>query len=852
MTRYADPQRCPDCLHAIAQGTTACPSCDLSLVGPVAGRLFQTLAYADELLAALRTTQPAVVSAPAAAPATAVPAPAPSTPWVPDTDPPPVTRRLSAASVPKILLGLGALCLLVAALVFLAVTWSVMGIAGRTATLVGFTAVATGLAAWMATRNLRAAAEALSVLALGLLSFDLFGARDSGWLGDIGDAGFHVLLGAVVATAATAAGLAVRRAPTGALVGAEIVGAVGIATATAGFVGRGWLPLSATLAVAVVLAAASTFATHRLRQRALATGAGVVTAFAWLVMVVAAFDRAALHPTLRELWLQLDVWPLVVAAAMVGGLAFVRPLPLHARVAGLATAEVILALAALIPFAQGSPTEFTLALLVVLGLASGVTWFAPRPWVIGCAVTPVLATGWLVLVGGTLVSLAGARLGEAAGSLWQGTVDGRLPQQVSGGPEPWLLPVVAVAVIATCVVFAHSVTFVALGSHAALALGLGVVYASALATVASYPVPVWLVVSLALLAGVLFTGWWLHNDEPMLLVWASGFLVLAVTTSLYDEWLTALTLTVALALTGAVHLRAAAAPVSAVAGALLAASLAGLLWTSGALGAVDASWVAAYTLVILGLVLVLVPLAGPRAWHAYGVSRGSLQSTAGSAPLRFAGIEIGAVGSGFLVSTAGVEAASYSMQPTWTAVYLTAAGAAAALIALERPDRRLVGWLGGALLASASWVRLWDVGVQAPEAYTLPTAVALAAAGLVYLRRRPGTSTMSALAAGLGLGLVPSLLWVLWEPDGLRSVLLGLACLGLLLLGARLSWTAPVVFAASVGTLVVLRHVAPAAEAVPQWVLFGSAGALLVAMGITWERRIQEARSVVGYVRALR
>src|SRR4051794_19635527 len=40
---------------------------------------------------------------------------------------------LSAASVPKLLLGLGAACLLVAAVIFLAVAWSWLGIGGRTA-----------------------------------------------------------------------------------------------------------------------------------------------------------------------------------------------------------------------------------------------------------------------------------------------------------------------------------------------------------------------------------------------------------------------------------------------------------------------------------------------------------------------------------------------------------------------------------------------------------------------------------------------------------------------------------------------------------------------------------------------
>ncbi len=208
--------------------------------------------------------------------------------------------------------------------------------------------------------------------------------------------------------------------------------------------------------------------------------------------------------------------------------------------------------------------------------------------------------------------------------------------------------------------------------------------------------------------------------------------------------------------------------------------------------------------------------------------------------------------SGVVVAAAGVAASSSSLQPTWTAAYLTTAGVVASLTALLRPDHRRVGWLGGALLATASWVRLWDIGVQAPEAYTLPSAAALAIAGLMQLRHRPGSSTMAALAPSLSLGLVPSLLWVLWEPVGLRSVLLGLACLALLVLGVRLRWAAPVGFAAAVGTLVVLRQVTPITDAVPQWVLIGSAGTLLVGMGITWERRINEARAVLGYVRALR
>ena len=116
--------------------------------------------------------------------------------------------------MPQILLALGAGCLLVAALVFLAVTWSVLGVGGRTATLVALTGVAGGLAAWMARRGLRGAAEALALVGYGLLTLDVVGADHAGWFGDLSTAGLLVLVGAVLAVAgapAPPAGPGVRR-----------------------------------------------------------------------------------------------------------------------------------------------------------------------------------------------------------------------------------------------------------------------------------------------------------------------------------------------------------------------------------------------------------------------------------------------------------------------------------------------------------------------------------------------------------------------------------------------------------------------------------------------------------------
>jgi hypothetical protein len=101
--------------------------------------------------------------------------------------------------------------------------------------------------------------------------------------------------------------------------------------------------------------------------------------------------------------------------------------------------------------------------------------------------------------------------------------------------------------------------------------------------------------------------------------------------------------------------------------------------------------------------------------------------------------------------------------------------------------------------------------------------------------------------------MVPSLLWVLRDPVSLRSLLLGLCCLGAVLVGLRLRWTAPVLFGAGTGGLLVLRLAGPfVAAAVPRWVLIGAAGVLLIGVGVTWERRLREARMLAGQVRNLR
>ena len=136
--------------------------------------------------------------------------------------------------------------------------------------------------------------------------------------------------------------------------------------------------------------------------------------------------------------------------------------------------------------------------------------------------------------------------------------------------------------------------------------------------------------------------------------------------------------------------------------------------------------------------------------------------------------------SGWITALVAVPAAiNADVDPmTATAMHLTLAGVLVAGSALVNPRRQELGWLGGLLLAAATWVRLADLGVEAPEAYTLPSALALIAVGLVRLARDPGASTATALTPGLLLATVPSLIWCLDDPVSWRAVWLGAACLG--------------------------------------------------------------------------
>ena len=209
---------------------------------------------------------------------------------------------------------------------------------------------------------------------------------------------------------------------------------------------------------------------------------------------------------------------------------------------------------------------------------------------------------------------------------------------------------------------------------------------------------------------------------------------------------------------------------------------------------------------------------------------------------------------GWIAALVAVPAAiTAAADPTTaTAVHLTVAGGLVVASSLVHPQRRALGWVGGLLLAAATWVRLADLGVEVPEAYTLPSALALLVVGLDRLRRDPAAATATALTPGLLLATVPSLLWCLDDPVTWRAAWLGVACVVLVLAGTLGRWHAPLVVGGSVGGLLVVRELAPYAAQTPQWILIGAAGALLTGVGVTWEHRLADVRRAAAYLDRLR
>jgi len=199
----------------------------------------------------------------------------------------------------------------------------------------------------------------------------------------------------------------------------------------------------------------------------------------------------------------------------------------------------------------------------------------------------------------------------------------------------------------------------------------------------------------------------------------------------------------------------------------------------------------------------------------------------------------------------GIAATTIPADLIDVALDLTILGSAVALVAILNHDREYASWLGVLLLGAATLIRVTEE-VTTPEAYALPAAALLLAAGWWRLGHDRQVSSVRALSSGLSLGLVPSLLLALDEPVSLRGVLVGVAALTSVVIGVARLWAAPLVAGAGAGALLALRHLGPVVDAVPRWISLGSVGLALLLVGITWEGRRHDLQAARRYLVALR
>ena len=208
-----------------------------------------------------------------------------------------------------------------------------------------------------------------------------------------------------------------------------------------------------------------------------------------------------------------------------------------------------------------------------------------------------------------------------------------------------------------------------------------------------------------------------------------------------------------------------------------------------------------------------------------------------------------AIAEGVALAGIALPAWSHLITSAWSARALDATIAVLALsLASIRPGRVSYRYAAALLAAVATCCWLATAHVRLVEAYTWPSAAVLVGIGAVARRtsRLEGAATSwPAYGPGLLLGLVPSTALAISHGSAAR-----LACvtvLDVLAVAAGSRWRLQAPLALGIASLVVVAvHVAfPVVRGLPTWLLAGIAGAVLLWLGATAERRIDMARRLL-------
>lgn len=826
VTPFFDSSRCPICAATLPARPLSCPACGVALTGPTVTELVSALRRADSLADRMRAQMQSSAQSRSlsqhGSDAQAQPDPQPSTgPRRPDSQP--ARSWFAGRSVGVILLVLGALCVLAAAAVFIAVAWIVLPLVLRTLILVVVTASFGFLAHLALRRGLQATAESLAVITAGMIILDLAAARRAGLLGlaDLGTATYEILAGVLLAAVAVAGVSAVRRRQ-GWLWSLDAAVAFGMARAVLGALRIDSERYAVASVMLTVVTSLLFVLWRRLRLPVAKWSAVVLGAMAWLTAVAVGSERAADHVG-TDVERLTQAWP-ALAVALVAGLWSVQLTHAGwrkgATFASLAPGLLVLEIV-------GWSHGWVVGSLVMLAGYAALALASRR---VSAAWSPAVGTAALVLGVTSLVGLLPTLMALATR---MGVPLEVLPAQgvLTGDVAPWLLPLTAAVVpgmlpLAVIEPYRLSVD----RRHTA-----GVVVATLGVLPLLYGAGFWVAMSaLVMVAAILLCGARLWRQDVLLVL---GLIVLVIMRiyafrdDLADPLAWTLVAPAFLALAMTDHRSAARAAFQTAAGL---AALAGI-----------AQW--------MSLVEVPGPLQGLVLVACGSLGLLASQSPSARAPKAWPRTRLVCEGLSVTWVLAGLAVAESS--PTHGAAELTVAGVATGITAYLSPDRRPAGWVSGVLLTAASWIRLADSDIQVVEWYTVPAAAALLVYGTQRLRQDPGGSAESSLRClgpGLSLALLPSLVLAMSEPVSWRGLLVSLASVSLVVLGMQARLVAPFALGA-VGTgLLAVQNVGPVAAFVPRWTLLFLVGGVLLATGMTWESRVNDLRTAGRYVRGLR
>jgi hypothetical protein len=827
---------CPDCRSEIAMPASACPRCGFRLVGADAARLWEVDlalgALTTEragLLVGLRSTPAArplswpasPYASPSASPFASLPAfPQPGTPY---PSPAPARRPLSPQ---QLLLGLGAALLLVASIVFVAVAWTSLGRVVQAVVMAGVTAGTAWSAAIATRQNLKTTAEALGVVASGLVAVDVWAT----WTLNVANL-HHVSPATYAAVGATSATLvlagfarvipAVRTFTVGAVLSVQ---AATIATAVAISGDRHHLPVLLAAAL-IALSIADRLMAKRLAGR-VRTMARTLAAGALTASVV---DMLATPHSLA--WI-------VTAAAGAGLLTIGRLAAADRRWAWPAGAATLVASAAAAMITAHATVRAVDVMVVVASTAvlAAAAVCHRRPEEPG--LTAVAAACALIGAMGLLhhheVAFAGGAL-ALTGCAW--LLFAALPDRLRFA-APALAAVGVAQICALGAPATHPIDYLTVGVGA-LVIAISAVYrdeARSVVATAGVALAVLPSAYLSLTDGGLIrplalgaTGvvlLWLASERPNPALFgcsaaAVGFAAAGLTHH-HQFGATALVFGVAASVVAAhatwrrkyleIEIPLAAALVTASLASALAATQLGAGRSGVMLAAVGAAW---------GAVRVGTK---PNSRHAMRA--------------------VSAATSVLAITTAGPHTG-------WMSITLAITGATWLTFAAQAHEQ---GWAlpGVVAIAAAWWLALFNGGVRDLEAHTVPVAALLLAVGLVNLRRLPNTASWVTAGPAVVVGLVPSAFTALFDANALRPMLVIAVSSLLIIAGLQLRWRALILPAAWCLGAVVLVQLAPYAVGAPRWLTLGGVGAVLVAAGARYERRLHDVRTMHAWLAGLR